>query len=92
MAQVNHISRRRDLFNPGRRDVGIAWTGCCFYTAWLGHTGDRVSMGEKVAGNSPSVASRSISKNQVDKAELSRPSVPSKPDTRFCFKYFRALA
>ena len=45
MAQVNHIFRRRPLFNPGRRDVGFAWTGSSSYTAWLGHTGDRVSMG-----------------------------------------------
>ena len=72
MAQVNHIFHRRALFNRGRRDVGTAWTGCSSYPAWLGHTGDRVSMGEKVAGNSSSMAARPFSKSQVEKAQVSR--------------------
>jgi len=92
MAQVNHIFRRRAVFNRGRRDVGTAWAGYCSYTAWLDHPGDRVSMGEKVARNSSSMAARPFSKSQVEKVELSRPSMPWKSDTRFCFKYFRASA
>jgi hypothetical protein len=72
MAQINHIFRRGALFNSGCRDVGITWTGCSFYTAWLGHSGDRVSMGQKMAGDSSSMAARPLSKNQVKKGELNR--------------------
>jgi hypothetical protein len=65
MAEVNSIFCRRTLFNPGRRDVGIAWTGPCSYTPWPGHSGNRISMGEKVALNSSSVAARSFSQDQT---------------------------
>jgi len=67
MAQINHIFRRGALFNSGCRNVGITWTGCSFYTAWLGHSGDRVSMGQKVALNGSSMAARSLSKNQIER-------------------------
>jgi hypothetical protein len=72
MAQVNHISRRRALFNPGGRDVGSAGTRNCFYTPWSSHLGDRISMGQKVALNSSSMVARPLSKNQVKEADLSR--------------------
>ena len=70
MAQTNRIFCRRALFNHGRRHVGVAWTGCPSYTAWPGHSGDRISMGQKVARNMPSMAARSFSKNQIEKGEL----------------------
>src|SRR6516165_7001661 len=69
MAEVNHIFHRRALFNRGRRDGGTAWTGCSSYPAWLGYTGDRVSMGQKVARNSSSMATWPFSKSQVEKAQ-----------------------
>jgi len=70
LAQTNRIFCRRVLSNHGRRHVGVAWTGCPSYTAWLGHSGDRISMGQKVARNMPSMAARSFSKNQIEKGEL----------------------
>jgi hypothetical protein len=68
MAQINHIFRGRTLFNSGRRDVDITWTGCSFHTTWLGNSGDRVSMGQKVALNGSPMAARSFSKTLIQTA------------------------
>jgi hypothetical protein len=70
LAQTHRIFCRRALFNHGRRHVGVAWAGCPSYTAWPGHSGDRISMGQKVARHMPSMAARSFSKNQIEKGEL----------------------
>ena len=72
MAQANHILCGRGLFDHWRRDVGVAWAGCSFYTAWPSHFGSRIFMGQKVAVESSSMAARPFSKSQVEKAEVSR--------------------
>jgi hypothetical protein len=93
LAAGNRIFYWRGLPNHWHCDVGVAWTGSSSYTAWPGDFGDRISMGQKVPLNRPSMAARSVSKNQVEKAELSR-SVRRRRShgTRFCSKYFRSSA
>jgi hypothetical protein len=68
LAAGNRIFYWRGLPNHWRRDVGVAWTGCSSYTAWLCHFGDRVSMGQKVALSSSSMAARSFSKTLIQTA------------------------
>jgi hypothetical protein len=68
MAQANHIFCGRGLFDHRRRDVGVAWACPYSHTAWLGHSGDRVSMGQKVALNGSSMAARSFSKTLIQTA------------------------
>ena len=72
LAASNCIFYWRGLPNHWHRDVGVAWTGASSHTAWPGDFGDRISMGQKVALNWPSMAARSVSKDQVKKAEPSR--------------------
>jgi hypothetical protein len=69
LAQTHRIFCRRALFNHGRRHVGVAWAGCPSYTAWPGHSGDRISMGQKMALNSSSMAAR-----RFQKIKLKRPN------------------
>ena len=72
LAASNRIFYWRGLPNHWHRNVGVAWTGSSSYTAWPGDFGDRISMGQKVALNRPSMAARSVPKDQVEKGELTR--------------------
>ena len=58
--------------HPWTHNAGPARTGHHFYTFGSSHSGERISMGQKVALNSSSMATSSLPKNQVEKGELSR--------------------
>jgi hypothetical protein len=68
LAPRNRILYWRGLPNHWHRDVGVAWAGSSSYTAWPGDFGDRISMGQKVAGNSSSMAARSFQKIKLKRA------------------------
>jgi hypothetical protein len=68
LAPSRRFCRRRDHSDHWNSDVGCAGTRHYFYTAWSGHSGERISMGEKVALDSPSMAARPFSKSQIEKA------------------------
>jgi hypothetical protein len=72
LAAVNRIFYWRGLPNHWHRDVGVAWTSSSSYTVWPGDFGDRISVGQKVALNRPSMAARVGFKGAGRKSELSR--------------------